>query len=821
MYLDRDKFKHMMGFLDTSSSILILNRVYDSIAERPDGITFMEFVTYLNALLNGNQDDKAELCFKMIDTKKKGFLVRDDFTTLISGAMIANQEHGAKPDIVYKAELTANMMYQKLGKGPGETVSLSEFKASLLKDPSLLDNLSLLSKGVTESLVTGSEEETRLKWYLNQAKFIVICVKAIIREIDHPTILLGQKVHQSPIKGTQQGQLHTASHADGLNTLKAKFSSDFVKTPNKNPVSDHRIVIRKRSPEVKKDSPLQSSGNQIDLVVNNFEVNDYIDDLVKKDEVSVKEMLPQGVPPASEMIDEEIQISDLKVRKPLLGPLEIPKLNHISKKSGSNQLITPSFAPVRPKDAQDFSFAMNFPSGDRLPSSRNIHDEIWMPEIPEEGSILTLNKDHVIDIIQERNQSFNKLKEVLSNLSSQINQKDAKVPRLKNVKFGQSQGLLRLQNANSDDDEMSPILRKAHTPENQGGFGGSALPKFKTLKTEGLNDTISSYNEGLQFTERGHFFQLKKKMEEILRFSEEIVHKLAEEMSEKEKEKQGIMQKKMLLKATTNIPQIEEPPSDGPVVFVFHKRWNLVINIMIGINKATRALWDIEEHTLSKADYKMRDKYELSFKRSITENLNSRETISFYSFAPYVFAEIRKLYKIDSESFLNSIGADSLINNLIRGEVKAYRELFSTGKSGSFFFYSVDGKYVIKTLRADEYDFLKSILIDYHNHLIHHPKTLIPKFFGMHELIYNKRGWKGCGCRPSQHLYLVIMDNIFVTDRPIQRRFDLKGSTYKRTVGDEKLMDSHSKKIALKDLDFLKLGIKVQVDKKTRDQVMN
>jgi hypothetical protein len=836
-HLDRDRFKHMMGFLDSSSSILILNRVFDSIAERLEGISLMEFVTYLDALLNGNQEDKIVLCFKMIDTKKKGYLRRDDFTSLISGAMIANTEHGARPAIEHKAELAAAVIYQKLDKAPDDTVSLIEFQATLQKDPGLLDIFTLLSKGVTESLISGSEEETRLKWYLNQAKFIVVCVKAIIREIDHPTVLLGQKAFATPGKGSKV-PLHTTSQLEEK-IPKRHFQSELGQKQFKPPASDHRIVIRVKSPDRKSES--KSSAQKLGNVIKSHEVEDKINGLVRTDNVENNVFLEEeGSNRQSRLLEveqedeKEIKIDDattdikkspLMLRKPpLLKPIEVPKeINGFSKRESSSQMITPGFNTIRPKDAQDFSF-MNFPSRERMASSHQNNDDNWMPEIPEEGSILTVKKDQVVDIMQDRHKSFARLKEVLSNISSKFSEHrpdpivEPIIPNLKMVKFGQSQDFVR--NGVHSDEETTPIVKqRTHNPESPTHSGPAKMPRFKALKTEGLNDTISSYNEGLLMTERGPVFQLRKKMEEILRFSEDIVTKLSEEMAEKEIERQGVLQKKKLLKATRNIPSSEEP-TEGPVVFVFHKRWDLVINIMIGINKATRALWDIEEHTLSKADYKMRDKYELSFKRSITENLNSRDTVSFYSFAPYVFAEIRKLYKIDSDSFLSSIGADSLINNLIRGEVKAYRELFSTGKSGSFFFYSVDGKYVVKTLRADEYSFLKSILMNYHKHLLSNPNTFIPKFFGMHELIYNKRGWKGCGCRPSQHLYLVIMDNIFVTDKTIQRRFDLKGSTYNRTVGLEKLADTYSKKIALKDLDFMKLGVQVKIDKPTRDRVL-
>ncbi len=54
-------------------------------------------------------------------------------------------------------------------------------------------------------------------------------------------------------------------------------------------------------------------------------------------------------------------------------------------------------------------------------------------------------------------------------------------------------------------------------------------------------------------------------------------------------------------------------------------------------------------------------------------------------------------------------------------------ELTSTGKSGSFFYYSGDGKFTLKTIHKDEFAFLKSILESYFNHLKKFNETLMVK----------------------------------------------------------------------------------------------
>ena len=51
-----------------------------------------------------------------------------------------------------------------------------------------------------------------------------------------------------------------------------------------------------------------------------------------------------------------------------------------------------------------------------------------------------------------------------------------------------------------------------------------------------------------------------------------------------------------------------------------------------------------------------------------------------------------------------------MIQSLMNGDFHALRELISTGKSGSFFYYSMDGKYTLKTIHVTEKNKLKHIL---------------------------------------------------------------------------------------------------------------
>lgn len=72
-----------------------------------------------------------------------------------------------------------------------------------------------------------------------------------------------------------------------------------------------------------------------------------------------------------------------------------------------------------------------------------------------------------------------------------------------------------------------------------------------------------------------------------------------------------------------------------------------------------------------------------------------------------------------------------------------------------------------------------------------YPNTRIVKFYGMHKMRLKS-------AHSYQKIYFVIFNNLFQTYKEIHKRYDLKGSLYKRTT------PKHSDpSIALKDLDAL------------------
>ena len=89
-----------------------------------------------------------------------------------------------------------------------------------------------------------------------------------------------------------------------------------------------------------------------------------------------------------------------------------------------------------------------------------------------------------------------------------------------------------------------------------------------------------------------------------------------------------------------------------------------------------------------------------------TINLGKKKEVYFLKeFAGIIFNDIRRLFGFDKEKFISSISPQDFITELMISSQTIFEELCSTGKSGSLFYYTRDGKFIVKTISKKEYKF--------------------------------------------------------------------------------------------------------------------
>ena len=135
-------------------------------------------------------------------------------------------------------------------------------------------------------------------------------------------------------------------------------------------------------------------------------------------------------------------------------------------------------------------------------------------------------------------------------------------------------------------------------------------------------------------------------------------------------------------------------------------------------------------------------------------------TFKFKDYAPHAFAAIRAHFGVDTRSYVRSLCSQF-----------SFIEFIANSRSGQFFFYSADGKYMIKTQTKEECTFLRRILPHYYRHVIQNPATMLTRFYGMHRVKMH---------HIRRKMRFVVMGSVFATREDVKCMFDVKGSTVGR-----------------------------------------
>ena len=259
------------------------------------------------------------------------------------------------------------------------------------------------------------------------------------------------------------------------------------------------------------------------------------------------------------------------------------------------------------------------------------------------------------------------------------------------------------------------------------------------------------------------------------RFARSLDKHLSEQLRRKKRKKEKLAKRKSYVR--------------GKVIDGKHELYTLSIAVMLGLRTSisqtnkqlmtnASSLTGTDKHRhqlqwLDGDDFMAVEKYE--FRPRGTDRTPPHKlshTFKFKDYSPLAFAYIRRMFGVNEYEFLSSVCGNA---NFI--------EFISNAKSGQFFFYSHDGRYMIKTMTNAESKFLRRILPHYFRHCCQNPNTLLTKFLGMYRVkLYHLR----------RNVKFIIMNSVFDTDKHLQNFFDLKGSVTGREAkpGEEVKKDN-------------------------------
>ncbi|KAH8703946.1 multicopy suppressor of stt4 mutation [Talaromyces proteolyticus] len=211
-----------------------------------------------------------------------------------------------------------------------------------------------------------------------------------------------------------------------------------------------------------------------------------------------------------------------------------------------------------------------------------------------------------------------------------------------------------------------------------------------------------------------------------------------------------------------------------------HVNWVTAYNMLTGIRFVVSRINAKMDRELTPADFEAKHKFSFDITgKELTPS--AKYDFKFKDYAPWVFRRLRAKFKLDPADYLMSLTSKYILS-----------ELGSPGKSGSFFYFSRDYKYIIKTIHHSEHKLLRKILPDYYKHVENNPNTLISQFYGLHrvKMAYGRK------------IHFVVMNNLFPPHRDIHQTFDLKGSTVGRDLREEDL--ERNPRATMKDLNWLR-----------------
>lgn len=170
-----------------------------------------------------------------------------------------------------------------------------------------------------------------------------------------------------------------------------------------------------------------------------------------------------------------------------------------------------------------------------------------------------------------------------------------------------------------------------------------------------------------------------------------------------------------------------------------------------------------------KHELRKRRKEDKNDKRVANKELSMSVKSSISSYEDAKFAQIMFMDNISPDDVINSLSLEKNRNMVFRaGE--------GVGQSGSFFFFSHDNRFLIKTLRGKEKRNILNILDDYIDHIkMTDNRSLLARIYGVFTITTNY----------FTPLDVIIMQNTCkVTDETNKKMtFDLKGSTKGRMTG--------------------------------------
>ena len=757
--LSREEFRASLGVLDTKSCNYISNRLFDVISttENKKYITFKDYILFLDLVNYGTKENKLKHCFRYFDINNKGYITNKDFTDIMFNLCLFFSSLTMNQVTTNKTELS--LLYDHyISKAGIKTLDFDNFKMLLDKFPNFLDFYDIFNNNInTEISITLKREQ------LDE----LINIKNSIFD-------LKQKLISSQNKYSSV-TLATEEYIDQVYDLKKDFCNI---SSIKNDLSKNNNIKISCIP----DNSSEQSSEFLSKNNNNYNVflkNTYNNNI--NFNVSLKNTYNNMNKKNKTIFSKANTTNNTNTIKSFPLSQNDVFLNKFQNFMKNNQKISPKdvsytttsvdFSDSSNEDSKSSSSKSNSKSSSHSKNSKNTNN------IKVQNKNSTGKKSSIFNSIYKRDSLLNVLDNNLNNYQNKFKFLQPFIDIKDNVLKDQLK---------KNGYDLNNILIITNKLEFQ-SFIDEILNSFGVLLNNLLPNEKKMYKrEGIVLGENIEFDLGKIRSVKVLQDNE--------------------IQKNIMHFGNPNL--------------------QLTVNIMIGIknsvSKIGKTMFNSNNSILANKNNNLSFLFPadnaLIFKETTRyiygqNNFGDEPIICrFYDFAPKIFYNIRYLYGVSNDNYLKSLGPENFLGNLIITKNKSLQEICSSGKSGSFFYYSYDSKYLMKTISENEFIKFREILKDYYTYILNHPKTLMQRLFGLYTFIFN-----------STKMFFVVMNNVFDTPLQVNYKYDLKGSTYQRTSrnkNDFNYLEYDFDK-AMKDNDFIERKEKINISEYEKINLYN
>ena len=741
--LKEEEFKNSLGVLSTRECDYISNRLFHVITgENSEYISFREYILYLNLVNYGTKEEKLKHCFKFFDIGNKGYITNKDFTTILYNLSLFLSSLTISQILVSEKELSGLYDYY-IKKANIQQLDFVNFKILLQNFPNFLDFYDIFNNNI----------------YYEMNFFIK-------KEQVENLITIKDKLYELK---------------DILNTSEMKSSSVSLVTED---YIEEVIDIKKDLENMSSFSLDNNNNNIIKHNGVNGNYNNYTNNLKFSDFI----LFSGGESETDKKSNNNINIRNYNKNTFLSAS------NNKFQKENKRLYFTPMKETIPFSLTHKFKDSENSKVEKKRDSSNNTILDISESSFESNNDKINNTKKKVIINDKKINNNKNKNKK---NFKKSFNYNKAKTAKKENKK-----NLNINKNKNGITKNLEEILMKKRKKF-------QFLKPFISIKDEKLSSYLKNNGYDLEniliLTNKSKF---KLFIDELISSLGNLINNILPEKF-KLKKRQGIRlndTNELDIKKISKVKDLQDNEIQKNIIHFGNPNLKTVINIMIGIKSAVSKIGAIPIKNL---DLKISYLFPVDnlgvyeeMNRFIYEQNNYDGIIKckFYDYAPKIFYNLRTLYGITNDDYLKSLGPENFLCNLIITKNKSLKEICSSGKSGSFFYFSYDGKYLMKTIPENEFLKFKEMLQDYYTYMHDNPKTLLQRFFGLYMCIFD-----------DVKMHFVVMNNVFNTPLKVHYKYDLKGSTYKRISRKCKEINysNYDFDIAMKDNDFTDRNEKV------------